>query len=125
MIGGTSMGMTTFINSVLLITIIVTFLLRKKYHLPTGFRLYRHRTPFHKRLEFVLLVLYILAAIVTMIFFTYSGIYLLLFAFFATLMIIRAFIEYKHEPDEKEYIIRFIWFISWGILFIGWLFMMV
>jgi uncharacterized membrane protein YfcA len=113
--------MLVFILSVLVIMLFLTIHFRIKNNIVADFSLYRPINNTHKWVERILLILYVIITFIAFFAFklSHKEIYALLFGFFTILTSFRAFMEYKHEREEKNYIIQLTWSIGYFIIFIG------
>lgn len=110
--------MLGFILVVLVITLFLDLLIRKKYDITTEFSLYRPVNNTQKQLERIWLILFIIALFIDIFVFSYTITYTLLFAFLTILIGLRALMEFKYEKEEKTYIANLLWALSYCIIFL-------
>lgn len=114
--------MIVFSILVLLLSYLVTFIVRRRYNIIADFDNYRHVNNMHKWIELILLILFLLISAVLIFVFSITEVYLLSAGNFVILCGLRTFMEYKYDREKKEYIIDFIWGIGAIVLFVGILF---
>lgn len=109
--------MIIFAISVLAIMLIFIKFIRKKYNIVPYPKPYRHINNIHKWGERFLILLAIILFILSYIIEWY-----LIFGFAIASCIangFRAYMEYKHQREEKEYIITFIETLGISIILVG------
>ncbi|SHG60377.1 DUF4181 domain-containing protein [Ornithinibacillus halophilus] len=119
---GTDLYLLFFIT-VMLIAFILTVIIRIKHKIPYDFlSVYRHVNKTHKRGELLLILIFITITLLSFFVFSYREFYVLLSIFCTILLGYRSYMEFKHEREEKEFMISLIWGSGWFTLFIGFLF---
>ncbi|WP_047986006.1 DUF4181 domain-containing protein [Ornithinibacillus californiensis] len=110
-----------FTITVVVIMLLLMFIVRKKLKIKTEIGLYKYINKTHKWGERILLLLFFITLSIAYFGFYYVEVYLI-FIFFLAQSIFRAFMEWKYEREEKEYIISLIGAGTSVVLFIGVLF---
>jgi 4-hydroxybenzoate polyprenyltransferase len=102
-----------FIALLLVINSVLKKFLRQKYNIIDPQRI-RYMSNTHKWVEIPLIVFAVIL-FVLLWFFENSALFYLLFAVGSVVYILRAFVEYKYEREEKKYIITLVDFGSWWV----------
>jgi hypothetical protein len=110
-----------FATTVVVIMLLLTFIVRKKLKIKTEPGLYKYINKTHKWGERVLFLLFAITILIAYFGYYYVELYIF-FVFFFVQSIFRAFMEWKYEREDKEYIISLIGAGASGVLFIGILF---
>lgn len=105
-----------FITFILMI--ILYFLIKKKYRIVTTSFIYRHQTPTQKRVEWSLVGLFTILIIILAQFLPMIYLYAVLFAHLSIFSGYRAYMEYKHEREAKQYFLNLYWSIGYFIIFL-------
>jgi Domain of unknown function (DUF4181) len=108
-----------FVSLVIVLSFLVTFIVRKRYNIPSEYGLYRHVNNLHKWVERILLIFFGTSLIIFVFVFSFTEVYLFAIGYFIILSGVRAIMEYKYDREEKQYVIEIIWMISASILFVG------
>lgn len=112
--------MYEFLLISLIIMIIIGLWIKKKYHIVIPFFGYRHVNETQKLVESILIILFIISGFWAIFFPPINlNVYGLLFAYYAIFYGFRAYMEYKHDQTEKNYLFHGFWSIASLIVFIG------
>ena len=104
-----------FIALILVINSVLTKFLRKKYNIIDPKRI-RYMSNTHKWVEIILIILFVISLAFLWFFEDLVLVYVLI-AIGSVAYIFRAFVEYKYEQEEKEYIITLVDFGSLWVPF--------
>ena len=102
----------------LIFMVLVHFLIKKKYNIVTTSFIYRHQTPTQKRVEWSLVGLFTILIIILAQFLPTIYLYAVLFAHLSIFSGYRAYMEYKHEREAKQYFLNLYWSFGYFILFL-------
>lgn len=110
--------MLVFILVGLIVTLIIDIIIRIKHNIAV-FGMYRPVNSAHKWFEYILTILFFISVLIAAFALTYKAIYVLFFGYLTILDSVRALMEYKKGiKEEKEYIIYFVWAVSFSVLFV-------
>ncbi|WP_194840880.1 DUF4181 domain-containing protein [Filobacillus milosensis] len=104
---------------ILIIMFIVVKFLRKKYNIMPYPSEYQHVNVLHKRIEFILALVALILLVLSYIFEHSLTIILLVFSLLLITFVFRFYMQYKHEPEEKEYLITLVQAIGFFIITFG------
>lgn len=110
--------MLIFTIVVLLIMFIVSAILKKKYNIQQDFAPLRYYSKAHKWVERTLFLGFVIIIILVYMNYTSAELYLFL-GYLVILFGYRTYMEYKHEREEKEYLLTLVLTCSALVLFVG------
>ncbi|MEN2465103.1 DUF4181 domain-containing protein [Ornithinibacillus sp. JPR2-1] len=97
---------------------VVKFITRKLFAIPSDWGEYQPINHTHKSGRRIFFLLFVLSIIAFTFEFNYGFIYIMIGSLFA-LSIFEAYMEWKYEPEEKQYIISIIESSAFAVIFIG------